>query len=164
MGGSWENHKKTPENGEFWVFTPIVGPATSKLYVYGRCLKFLWYILKNLNQKHFFISKMMIRCWDTRIQSYPTSASKIKNTKCSAWLLLYFLFTADGWNFCGIFLSPWTKIASSFKISIRCWNIRDQIYPISASKIKSTNCSAWPLLYSLFTADGWNFCGTFLRS
>ena len=79
---------------------------------------------------------MIIRCWDTRVQSYPISASKIKSINCSAWPFLYFLFTADDWNFCDTFLSPWTKSTFLFvKILIRYWGTGVQSYLISACKI-----------------------------
>ena len=42
---------------------------------------------------------MLIRCRYTRVQIYHTSARKIKCTKYLVWLLLYFLFKADDWNF-----------------------------------------------------------------
>ena len=49
-----------------------------------------------------------------------------------------------------------------FKMLYTCWYTRVQSYPNSASKIKSTNCLAWPHLYFLFMADRWNFCGKFI--
>ena len=58
----------------------------------------------NLNV--FLFLKMLIRCWDTRVQSYSSSASEIKSIYCLAWPHLHFLFVADGWNFCDIFLKP----------------------------------------------------------
>ena len=79
---------------------------------------------------------MIIRSWDTRVQSYPTSASKIKSIKSSAWPFVYFLFTADDWNFCDTFLSPWTKsVFLFFKILIRYWDTGVQSYLTSACKI-----------------------------
>ena len=79
---------------------------------------------------------MIIRCWDTRAQSYPTSASKIKSINCSAWPFQYFLFTANGWNFCDTFLIPWTKRTFLFfKILIRYWDKGVQSYLTSACKI-----------------------------
>ena len=79
---------------------------------------------------------MIIRCWDTRVQNYPTIASKLKSINCSAWPFLYFLFTADGCNFCDTFLSPWTKNTSLFfKILIRYWDTGVQSYLASACKI-----------------------------
>ena len=77
---------------------------------------------------------MIIRCWDTRVQSYPTSASEIKSINCSAWPFLYFLFTADGWNFCDIFLSPWTKRTFLFFKILIYWDTGDQSYLTSACK------------------------------
>ena len=66
----------------------------------------------------------------------PNSASKIKSINCSAWPFLYFLFTADGWNFCDTFLSPWPKNTFLFfKILIRYWDTGDQSYLTSACKI-----------------------------
>ena len=83
--------------------------------------------------KALLIFKMMICCWDTRVQSYPTSASKVKSTNCSACPLLYFLFMADRWNLCGTFLRPYTKSTFLFfKILIRYW---DTGYLTSASKM-----------------------------
>ena len=35
---------------------------------------------------------MIIRCRDTRVQNYPTSASKMKSINCSAWPFLYFVY------------------------------------------------------------------------
>ena len=79
---------------------------------------------------------MIIRCWDTRVQSYPTSTSKIKSINCSAWPFLYFLFTADGWNFCDTFLSSWTKSTFFiFQILIRYSDTGVQSYLTSACKI-----------------------------
>ena len=138
-GGSWENHKETPEKGDFRLSRPpIFDPATSVLSVQGRCLKFYDTFLRTWTKStFFFIFKMIINCWDTRIQSYPTSASKIKSIKSSAWPYLYFLFTADGWNFGDTFLSPWTKSTFFlfFKILIRYWDTGVQSYFISACKI-----------------------------
>ena len=80
---------------------------------------------------------MIVRFWDTGVQNYPTTENKMKCINCSAWPFLYFLFTADGWNFCATFLSPWTKniFFLFFKILIRYWNTRVQIYLTSACKI-----------------------------
>ena len=80
---------------------------------------------------------MIIHCWDTRVQSYPTYASKIKSINCSAWPFLYFLFTADDWNICDTFLSPWTKrtFFLFFKILIRYWDTEVLSYLTSACKI-----------------------------
>ena len=86
-----------------------------------------------------------------------------QNHKLSAWPLLYLVLMADIWNFCDTFLGPKSKHTFLFfKMLIRCWDTRVQSYPSSASKIKSTNCLAWPHLYFLFMADGWNFCDTLL--
>ena len=53
-----------------------MGLATSKLSIHSRCFKFLWYIRSD--PKYFFLFfKILIRCWDTRVQIYPTSARKI---------------------------------------------------------------------------------------
>ena len=50
---SWAFPEKTTKNTEkrwfLCIKTQIVGPATSWLSVHGRYLKFLWYVLKNLN-------------------------------------------------------------------------------------------------------------------
>ena len=79
---------------------------------------------------------MIIRWWDTRIQNYPTTASKMKSINCSAWPFLYFLFTADGWNFCDTSLSPWTKNTFLFfKILICYWDTGIQICLACACKI-----------------------------
>ena len=79
---------------------------------------------------------MLIRCRDTRVQNYPTTASKMKCINCSAWPFLYFLFTADGWNFCDTFLSPWAKNTFLFfKILIRYWDTGFQSYLTSVCKI-----------------------------
>ena len=85
---------------------------------------------------------MIIHCWDTRVQSYPTSASKIKSINCSAWPFLYFLFTADDWTFCDTFLSPWTK-SIFFKILIRYWGTGVQNYLTSACKILGLARKRW---------------------
>ena len=56
----------------------MFGLASSILSAYDRWWKFLWYILKTLNEKRFFpFFKILIHCWDTRVQSYPTSGRKI---------------------------------------------------------------------------------------
>ena len=80
---------------------------------------------------------MIIHWWETRIQIYPTSASKIKSINCSAWPFLYFLSKADDWNFCYTFLSPWNKSVFFlfFKILIRYWDTGVQGYLTSACKI-----------------------------
>ena len=76
----------------------------------------------------FLFFKMLIRCRDTRVPIYPTSARKIKSTNCSTWQHLYFLLMADGWNFYDIFLRPWTKSTFLiFKMIIRCWDARVQV-------------------------------------
>ena len=89
---------------------------------------------------------MIIRCWDTKVQSYLTSASKIRSINCSAWPFLYFMFTADGWNFCDTVLSPWTKSTFLFfKILIRCWVTMVQSYRTSAvswkKRVPAEKCS-----------------------
>ena len=65
---------------------------------------------------------MDIRCWDTRVQSYPTSASKIESANCSDWPLLYFLFMAGGWNFYGTFRRPYTKSTFLF---LKSWFVTE---------------------------------------
>ena len=144
-----QKHRK---KGDFWVSRPpIVGPATYILFVRERCLKFLWYILKNLNKSTFLIFKMMIRCWDIRVKSYPTSAGKIKRTNCSAWALLYFMFMADGWNLCDKFLSPWTKSTFYFFQNL------DSLLKFKGSKLphfctynQKYQLPAWSLLYFVY--------------
>ena len=94
----------------------------------------------------------------------PASASKIKSTNCLAWPHLYFLFTADGWNFCGTFLGPYTKNTFLFfKILSSSWENRKEHPKNVIIGYQKFKLWAWPLLYFLFMADVWNFCDTFLR-
>ena len=59
-----------------------------------------------------------------------------QNHKLSVWPLLYFLSMADVWNFVIHSYDPKLKsLFSFFKILIRCWDTRVQIYSTSARKI-----------------------------
>ena len=114
---------------------------------------FVIHSLSPWTKNTFLFFKMFIRCWDTRVQNYPTTANKMKSINCSARPFLYFLFTADIWNFCDTFLSPWTKYTFLFfKIFIRYSHTGVQIHLTSACKIFSVarkrrvsteKCSYW---------------------
>ena len=79
----------------------------------------------------------MISCWDTMVQSYRTSASKIKSFNCLAWPHLYFLFMTDGWNACGKFL----RFSLFFEILSGSWkNCKKNTRKMWFLVIKTTNC------------------------
>ena len=100
--------------------------------------------------------------WENRKKKTRTKVIfGYQNHKFFASLLLYFLFMENIWkDFC-TFLRPYSKNTFFFKMFILCRDTRVQIYPTSARTIKSTNCSAWPLLYFLIMADFLNFYDTF---
>ena len=85
---------------------PIVRPGNVYTFYSWQMFDIFLLYSEDPKLKTLLFFKMLIRCWDTRVQNYPTSASKIKSTNCLAWPHLYFLFMADGWNFCGLFLRP----------------------------------------------------------
>ena len=80
---------------------------------------------------------MIINCWDTRVQSYPTSARKIKNINCRPG----HLNTLCLWQMFEIFVvhSEDSKLKAFFflffKILIRYWETGVQNYLTSACKI-----------------------------
>ena len=87
-----------------------------------------------------------------------------QNHQLPAWPLQYFLFMADVWDFCDTFLDPKVKaLFLFFKSSFVAEIQGSKITPLLHVKSKVPICSPWPLLYFLFMADGWNFCGIFLR-
>ena len=71
--------------------------------------------------------------------AFPEKTTKIH--QLSSRPLLYFLFMEDVWNFYDTFLTTYTYFFFLiFKMVIRFWDIRVQIYPTSAHTIKTTNC------------------------
>ena len=147
MGGTWETAKNTRKR--WFLGTKTTNCRPGHFYTFYSWQKFdiFCYIPKRPKLKTLFLFfKMLIYCWGTRVESYPTSASKIKSTNCLAWPHQYFLFMADGWNFCGVFLRPKTKntFFLFFKMLVHCRDKRVKIYPSCESKIKSSLPIIWP--------------------
>ena len=69
-------------------------PLLYFLFMADVCNVFDTFIRPNTNNAFFYFSKILIRCWDTRVQIYSTSARKIFGVakkrrvpaeKCSSW-------------------------------------------------------------------------------
>ena len=166
MGGSWENNKKTSEKSDFSLSKPqIVRLASSILYTQGRCLIFYCYIPKTLSYKPLFCFS---KCWFfAKIQWFKVTLLLQVKSKVPiswAWSHLYFLFMADGWNFCDIFLKPQTKSPFLFfKILSGSWENHKKHPKNVIFRYQNHKLFAWPLLYFLFMENVWKCFDTFLR-
>ena len=141
-------------------------------------------IVQHLDQLSKLVGSFSIRCglgWVLgglmgTISSSAVPGKTTKNTRKMCFLVIkttncspVHFYTFYSWQMFDIFmLYSWesklkTLLFLFFKMLISCRDTRVHSYSTSARTMKSTNCSAWPHLYFLLMADGWNFCDIFLR-
>ena len=113
---SWQNRKKHRKKVMFGHQDTNCRPG----HFYTFCSRKMFEIFmihsweRKLKTLLFF--KILIRCWDSRVQNYPTSARKIKKYQLSAWSLLYFLFIGAQ-KMANIFKEKRLTTASTFPYS-----------------------------------------------
>ena len=167
---SWAVPEKTAKNTRkkgdiLGIKTTIVGLATSLLSTHGRCLKFLWYIPKTLNETHFFYFS---KSWFVaEVQGFKvTPLLHVKSKLPIVWPGRFHTFCLRQMIEISVVYSKDPKLKTLFlffKMLIRCRYTRVQSYPTSAH---SQRYQLLGLATSILSVYGrcLKFCDMFLRS